>query len=106
MATYGQAVIERLQSRGALGAFWWCWADYDPSLAKLPPFDRAPHELHFGVVRSDGTLKPIAETLRRAAAAMPEATEPPAAIAGEDEHYGGLPDSIEREYRAYCDTHA
>ncbi|MBV9700146.1 MAG: hypothetical protein JO078_08470 [Candidatus Eremiobacteraeota bacterium] len=106
MATYGRAVIERLQSCGALGAFWWCWADYDPSLANLPPFDRAPHELHFGVVRSDGTLKPIAETLRRAAATAPQTAEPPSAIAGEDEHYSGLPDSIEREYRAYCDTHA
>lgn len=106
MASYGQTVIERLQSRGALGAFWWCWADYDPSLANLPPFDRAPHELHFGVVRSDGTLKPIAETLRGAAAAAPQTAAPPSAIAGEDEHYRGLPGSIEREYRAYCDTHA
>ncbi len=106
MARYGQAVIGRLQARGALGAFWWCWADYDSALAKVPPFDRAPHELHFGVVRSDGTPKPIAEALREAAADAKDVADVPAAIAGEDEHYAGLPQSIDSEYRAYCDDNA
>ncbi|MGC1759829.1 MAG: hypothetical protein WA742_10770, partial [Candidatus Cybelea sp.] len=54
LALYARGAIDRLHARGALGAFWWCWADYDPALATLPPFDRAPHELRFGVVRSDG----------------------------------------------------
>ncbi|MBV8198076.1 MAG: beta-galactosidase [Candidatus Eremiobacteraeota bacterium] len=105
MARYAHAVIERLHARGALGAFWWCWADYDPSLANLPPFDLAPHELHFGAVRSNGTFKPIAETLRQAAANAPEVAALPPPIADEREHYAGLPASMEREYREYCDTH-
>ena len=41
MAVYAQEVTDRLHSRGALGAMWWCWADYAESLASLPPFDLA-----------------------------------------------------------------
>lgn len=107
MATYGCNVLERLHARAALGAFWWCWADYDPALANSPPFDRAPHELRFGVIRSDGSRKPVATMLARFAAERRSVVAPlPAPIAGETEHYAGLPESIEREYRAYCDTHA
>ncbi|MBV9233920.1 MAG: hypothetical protein JO030_07750 [Candidatus Eremiobacteraeota bacterium] len=106
MEQYGSAVIQRLQSRGALGAFWWCWTDYDPALAGVPPFDRAPHELRFGIVRSDGTRKPIALTLQKAAADAPDVVSTPAPIADENEYFAGLPRSIEREYRTYCETHA
>jgi endo-1,4-beta-mannosidase len=106
LASYALGAIDRLAARGALGGFWWCWADYDPALATLPPFDRAPHELRFGVVRSDGTAKPVAQTLAQLARAAPDVVEPPAPIADEAEHYAGLPQSIEREYRAYCDEYA
>lgn len=107
MARYARDAIDRLQARGALGAFWWCWADYDPALAMLPPFDRAPHELRFGIVRSDGTAKPVASTLAQLAAeARPVVEALPPPIALEAEHYAGLPESIAREYRAYCDDYA
>ncbi|MGA8574786.1 MAG: beta-galactosidase [Candidatus Cybelea sp.] len=107
MADYASAVIGRLQARGALGAFWWCWGDYDPSLAALPPFDRAPHELRFGIVRSDGSLKPVAQTLAAFAREAPEvAGALPAPIADEARHYAGLPASIAAEYRDYCETYA
>ncbi len=107
MAQYAAGVLERLHARGALGAFWWCWADYDPALAKLPPFDRAPHELRFGIVRSDGSAKPVAATLAQFAREAHAVVEPlPASIANETEHYAGLPASIEHEYRSYCDAYA
>jgi len=107
LAQYARGVIDRLHARAALGAFWWCWADYDPSLASLPPFDLAPHELRFGVVRSDGTFKPVAETLAQFARESREVVESvPPPIAGEAEHYAGLPESIAREYHAYCETYA
>ena len=32
MAAYAAAVLERLQRRGALGAYWWCYTDYDRRL--------------------------------------------------------------------------
>jgi endo-1,4-beta-mannosidase len=105
LAQYAHGAIHRLHARGALGAFWWCWADYDPALADLPPFDRAPHELRFGIVRSDGKLKPVGERLARVAREERSVLQPPAPIAGEAEHYAGLPESIEREYGAYCEHH-
>ncbi|MEO9263326.1 MAG: hypothetical protein ABI282_04475, partial [Candidatus Baltobacteraceae bacterium] len=58
MSAYAQSATDNLHARGAIGALWWCWADYVPELTPLPPFDRAPHELHFGIVRADGTYKP------------------------------------------------
>jgi endo-1,4-beta-mannosidase len=105
MAQYARGAIDRLRARGALGAFWWCWADYDLALASLPPFDEAPHELRFGIVRSDGTAKPVASVLESIARQPRELAALPAPIAREAEHYAGLPASIEREYAAYCDRH-
>lgn len=68
MATYCREVLDRLHRRGALGAFWWNWADYVPALAQTPPFDRAPHELSFGIIRADGNDKPVALALKEFAA--------------------------------------
>ncbi len=107
LAEYAVGVLERLHSRAALGAFWWCWADYDPALASLPPFDRAPHELRFGIARSDGTWKPVARKLAAFAREARDVVETlPLPVAGESEHYAGLPESIAREYHAYCESYA
>ena len=107
LARYARGTIDRLHARGALGAFWWCWADYDPALATLPPFDLAPHELRFGIVRSDGSFKPVAQTLAEIAREGRTVVEPlPPPIAAETEHYAGLPQSIVAEYRDYCDAYA
>jgi len=106
LAQYASDVLERLQARGALGAFWWCWGDYDLALAKLPPFDRAPHELRFGIVRSDGSAKPVAGTLASFARGARTVETLPPPIAEEAEHYADLPEIIAREYRSYCDAYA
>ncbi len=107
MAAYANAVLERLLRRGAIGALWWCWADYDPSLADLPPFDDAPHELRFGIVRSDGSEKPVARALsdfaRKALAAI---DVPQLQVAGEQEYYASLPQAIFDAYSAYCRIYA
>lgn len=105
MALYGTQVLERLQSRGALGALWWCWADYAATLAATPPFDRAPHELHFGIVRSDGSEKPIAGALRAFAARNLNVTDEPPPLVREAEYYAGLPESLESAYAAYCEAY-
>lgn len=65
MAEYCYGVLDRLQRRGALGAYWWCYTDYDPALSGTPPFDYAPHELRFGAWRSDGQPKPVVDALTR-----------------------------------------
>jgi len=107
MAQYAYAVADRLHARGALGAMWWCWADYDRALAKLPPFDLAPHELTFGIVRSDGSYKPVAQALARLARENREVVDAPEPLDDDEStYYASLPDSIESLYQRYCETHA
>ena len=62
-AAYCTNVLERLHADGRLGASWWCWADYAEELRAEPPFDDAPHEMTYGIVRSDGSEKPVAAAL-------------------------------------------
>lgn len=62
-AAYCTGVLERLHADGRLGAYWWCWADYAADVCDERPSDRAPHERTFGIVRSDGSEKPVAVAL-------------------------------------------
>jgi endo-1,4-beta-mannosidase len=101
MATYAQAVLERLHAQGVIGAMWWCWADYDPALSDLPPFDLATHELRFGMIRSDGSEKPVARTLARVANERWRVRKAPPAIADEAPFYASLPGGIDALYRRY-----
>jgi endo-1,4-beta-mannosidase len=57
-AAYTTAALEGLRRAGCLGAFLWCYSDYDPALWQYPPFDLAPHERTFGLWRVDGSPKP------------------------------------------------
>ena len=101
-ADYCYAAIDALHRRGALGALWWCYADYAPALAALPPFDRAAHELSFGVIRADGTEKPVARALRAFAAEKREVADPPPVISIDEEpYYAGLPRTLASAYAAY-----
>lgn len=61
---YVENAVKNLIEIGALGAMMWCFADYHPSLWNLPPCQQSIHERFFGLVRSDGSLKPHAEWLR------------------------------------------
>ena len=101
MARYCDAVIRKLHDEGCVGALWWCWADYDARLATEPPFDRAEHELHFGIVRADGTLKPAGEALARIARERLSVKPAPPPIADERTYYEGLPQSLHAHYDRY-----
>jgi endo-1,4-beta-mannosidase len=90
MATYCYEVLDRLQRRGALGAFWWNWADYATELAQTPPFDRAHHEMSFGMIRNDGSYKPVADVLRQFSQENRPVLPPPPAIVREDEWYANM----------------
>lgn len=105
MAAYATAVLEKLQHRGAIGAMWWCWSDYAPELATVPPFDLAPHEMRFGIVRADGSEKPVAGALARFAAQRREVCNAEAAICSESMYYGGLPETVRSTYDRYCRIH-
>ena len=93
MASYATAVLDRLHRDGRLGAYWWCWADYADALRGEPPFDRAPHELSFGIIRADGSEKPVAAALgafAREGRTVVEAHDPPMNMT-EDDWYTTLP---------------
>lgn len=102
MATYCTQVLDRLQRRGALGAFWWNWADYAKELAETPPFDRAKHELTFGIIRSDGSDKAVAGALRRFADEDRPVVAPPAPIVDEREWYANVNEAYQKaKYEEY-----
>jgi endo-1,4-beta-mannosidase len=106
MADYATAVLERLHADGRLGAYWWCWADYAQSLRGTPPFDRAPHELSFGIVRSDGSEKPVAAALSEFARAGRSviAAHDPAIF--EPAYYADLPGTTHEAYARFLELRA
>jgi endo-1,4-beta-mannosidase len=62
-AGYYAGVLPRLQRMGCLGAFAWCFPDYDPKLWDRPPCDLQPFERFFGLWRADGSLKPMGKVV-------------------------------------------
>jgi endo-1,4-beta-mannosidase len=75
-AMYYSNVLPRLKRVGALGAFPWCFADYDPKLWDRPPCDYVIHERTFGLVRADGSLKPMAVVVQDFARTQPRVQSP------------------------------
>jgi endo-1,4-beta-mannosidase len=105
MARYAAAVLERLHADGRLGAYWWCWADYAEELATVPPFDLAPHELRFGILRSDGTVKPVGDVLAAFAREGREVVEATDRAMFEPAYYADLPRSTLDAYARYLEFH-
>jgi endo-1,4-beta-mannosidase len=70
-ASYYANVLPRLLKVGALGAFAWCFADYDRSLWQSPPCDSVEHERFFGLVRPDGSFKSAANAVAKFAQSNP-----------------------------------
>jgi len=105
MAVYARDVLERLHAQGRLGGYWWCWADYHDDLRATPPFDRAPHELTFGIVRSDGSTKPVATALSVFAREARSVVEPNDPTIFEPAYYAGLPHTTHDAYARFLESH-
>jgi hypothetical protein len=67
-AFYCTNVLDRLYADGRLGAYWWWWTDYPQEFRAHPPFDDAPQACSLGIVRADGSEKPVAAALAAFAA--------------------------------------
>ncbi len=107
MARYCYEVLDRLQRRGALGGFWWNWADYAKELADTPPFDQARHEMSFGIVRNDGEYKEVAHTFKEFAAEGRQIVPPPAPIVREEDWYGTMDKGYQASlYHQYLAMHS
>ena len=64
-AAYYDAVMQRLVNTGATGAYAWSYGDYDSRLFDREPLALAVRERTFGVVRADGSEKPVADVFRK-----------------------------------------
>jgi endo-1,4-beta-mannosidase len=106
MVAYCREVLERLHADGRLGAYWWCWADYATALREAPPFDRATHELSFGILRNDGSEKPVASALSAFARERRTVVEPHDSPMSEEQYYAGLPESTAASYAHFLETRA
>ena len=101
-AAFGSAVLERLHADGRLGAYWWAWADYPEPIRAATPFDDAAHEAASGLIRSDGSEKPVAAALARFAREkrpVVDASDMPMIAAAY--YYRTLPKSAKTLYDAY-----
>ena len=75
-AEYYRGVLSRLLKVGAMGAFCWCFPDYDQSIWDRPPCDFQPFERFFGLWRPDGSLKPAGQAVKDFAARRPRVQVP------------------------------
>ena len=101
-AVYASDVLARLHADGRLGAYWWCWSDPAGERSAQPPFDRSPHEATFGILRPDGSERPVAaalSTFAREARDVVPAVEMP--MIASDYYYRTLPKSSATLYDAY-----
>jgi hypothetical protein len=90
------AVLPRLHADGRLGAYWWCWRDSDE------PGSDAPWRSAFGLLRADGSEKPVAAALAAFARTSPEvqrARDMP--MISSTYYYRTLPTSMATLYEAF-----
>jgi endo-1,4-beta-mannosidase len=64
-AAYFREAIATALATGARGAIGWCYSDFDPeTIGREPPYSHHGFELGFGLVRADGSEKPVCDELR------------------------------------------
>jgi hypothetical protein len=64
-ADYYRTVLWSALGAGACGAL--AWNSHDFTTRERPPYSHHPYELHFGLIRTDGSHKPQAEEFARCA---------------------------------------
>jgi endo-1,4-beta-mannosidase len=110
-ATYYREVMERLIATGAVGAYAWCYPDYDESLFERPPLKITVRERTFGIVRADGTEKPAADVFRqlrrrRNAGTLVRGAIPSILDVTPDEYYRAPAEHFNRLYKTWTATRA
>ncbi|TAM60022.1 hypothetical protein EPN52_06380 [bacterium] len=101
LAGYAMAALERLHAEGAAGALFWCFSDYAAALQRVPPFDRAPWELRFGLYDAGGRLKEIGRRLRSFAGGAPIIRPPAELTLDEEAWYADPPRALREQYARY-----
>jgi hypothetical protein len=89
------AVLDRLHSAGRLGAYWCDWADTNDDAL-------APHDRTYGLLRADGSEKPVAVALAaftREVRTVRKPNDKP--MISSTYYYRTLPDVMRTLYDAY-----
>jgi hypothetical protein len=101
-AAYCTNVLERLHADGRLGGYWWCWSDYPETLNARSTFDLPPHQRSRGIIRADGSEKPVAAALsafaREQRDVIPASDMP---MISSEYYYRTLPTSTQTVYEAF-----
>lgn len=111
-ASYYAAVLERLLATGAAGAYAWSFADYSEHLFDRSPLSTAVRERTFGLVRSDGSEKHVAEVFRSLRRRRDEGSLEPAGEVPRildvtpDEYYAAPQAHFGRLYANWLSEHA
>lgn len=101
-AAHVRDLVDGLHAQGALGAFYWCFADYDPAAWAAPPLDWAMHERTFGLVRSDLAPKRHAQVLREIALERRTVAQPATILDVDREEYYRAPlAELRRQFTIY-----
>jgi hypothetical protein len=94
-------MLERLHADGRLGALWWSWSDAAPDGDAAVSPERE-HQRSFGIVRSDGSERPVAAALAAFAARRSEVVAPhDMPLIASAYYYRTLPTSTSTLYEAY-----
>ena len=107
-ATYYNEVLERLIATGASGAYAWCYGDYDERLYDRSPISTAIRERTFGLVRADGSEKPVVDVFRelrkrRDAGQVNRSQIPTILDVSADEYYTAPQAHFDRLYSKWLD---
>ncbi|BAS26802.1 glycoside hydrolase 5 family protein [Limnochorda pilosa] len=69
VARWARGVVTEARLHGAEQVCWWCGFDFPEAMGERPPYSHHPHELSFGMMRSDRSPRPVAAALREATVA-------------------------------------
>jgi len=101
-AAYARATLERLHADGRLGAYWWCWSDDPADVSIEPAAARAPYLRACGLLRADGSARPLAATLSAfAREARTVRTTHDMPMISAEYYYRTLPESMRTLYDAF-----
>jgi endo-1,4-beta-mannosidase len=93
-----EKTLRLIRAVGSLGAVYWNFSDYHPSLWNRPPFDRAVHERFFGLFRGDGSPKPAASVMRKLAEEPNDPAEIRVKLNVPEDYYSNPKENLKRLY--------
>ncbi|UCG11373.1 MAG: hypothetical protein JSU72_12570 [Deltaproteobacteria bacterium] len=103
-AKFAERALLLLRRFNRIGAFWRSYGDYHPYIWDWPPLDKRVDERFYGILRHDGSPKPLAQAFRSEAAGRSEADVVTDWIdIGKEEFYQNSSEQLRRLYGRFRD---